>query len=819
MPHPKLRAVLCVVVWSWTGLPTLGQQHETAASEKLLDVRVVLDEADAVLDLLAKRARGQRPTETDWQRLEATEGYRRLKQRQKSFGAESFDSGFRDWVRRVDLTDLERLRSGVNRWRTLDVTTAGRVAHAYLPEGTPLRATIYPVLKRTQNSFVFEVDTDPAIFMYVSGEASESELANTLAHELHHIGSSAGCPNAAADRPPGPVGDILRWMGAFAEGLAVLAAAGGPSVHPHAGRAAEEWIVWERDVARFNEDLPRIERFFLDILSGELDAEAQRPRFFELIRHGDTVPQGPFYTVGWKMGALVEQRFGRQAVIDAICDMPRLLVAYNQIAYENPRDEEGSLAVWSAELLRAIGAPDVIGTWRARPEHNGQRGDFVIRFELDEEGGLRSVVSLPPLDAWNVVTLPVKLEEDRIEVGSWVLQRQVDGGLSGELPAWLVPVHRIAVTLHRSTSIEPPVAQPVEAPLAEPVWTRDLGSPIWAGISTGRGNVYVGDDAGRLTALDAYTGAIEWQFETGGAIRARTTVTEEALLVHSDDGFLYALAPDSGDVVWRAAVASAPIERIPLGAEGARYNHYASAGLLVDDTVYVGGFDGRLYALAAGSGVERWQFEAGDTIAGTPAAAAGQIFFGSFDGHVYALDATSGEELWRYDTGAPVVSSPLVHDGRVLVGSRSYDLLALDAATGELDWAYYYWFSWVESSAVERGGTAYVGSSDGQLVVALDAADGRERWRFDSGGSAWSQPAVTDSTVYIGTVGVADYMVAHQADLLALGRTSGEPLWHYPLSRPGSAGHWGFAAAVAVDETMVFAAGLDGLVRAFRQDP
>jgi outer membrane protein assembly factor BamB len=477
-----------------------------------------------------------------------------------------------------------------------------------------------------------------------------------------------------------------------------------------------------------------------------------------------------------------------------------------------------SLGPAAGETIPAA-APDLVGTWRARPEHNGQVGDFVVRFAAGEEGALVARLSLPPLDAWDVAAVPAKLEGDRVLIGEWALRREPDGGLSGELPATLVPVHRIAFTLYRSGPIEPRAAEEIEAPVAEPVWTRDLGSPIWAGVATGGGLVYAGADDGRLRALAAATGEVRWELETGGALRARPTASGGALFVHSDDGFLYALEADSGNLRWRARVAAGAIERIPLGAKGGRYNHYASSALPAGETVYVGGFDGRLYALDAASGAGRWQFRAGDTIAGTPAAAGKRIFFGSFDGHVYALDAASGEELWRYDTGAPVVSSPLIHAGRVIIGSRSYDLLALDAGTGTLDWKYYYWFSWVESSAVERDGIAYVGSSDGQLVVALDAATGEERWRFDSGGSAWSQPAVTDSTVFIGTVGVADYMVAHEAGLFALDRKTGRPRWHHPLTRPGTAGHWGFGASCAVDETQVYVAGIDGIVRAFRQDP
>ena len=311
----------CWVLLPAAVAPLHSQEPGRPAADSLVDVRVVTDQADAVLALLARRASGEALADADWDDLQATEGYQRLKDRSESFGAEEFDTRFRDWILTADLTELEVLRSGVDGWRALDATAAGRTALAYLPEGTRLRTTIYPVLKSTPNSFVFEVDTDPAIFMYVSGTASESELANTLAHELHHIG------------------------------------AGGPHIHPHAARSAEEWAVWERDVAQFNRDLGRIEQFFLDILAGELDADAQRPRFMELI-NTEEVPQGAFYTVGWKMGALVEQSFGRQAVVEAICDMRRLLVSYNEIANAHPRGDGGSLATWGPELLEGIGAVD-----------------------------------------------------------------------------------------------------------------------------------------------------------------------------------------------------------------------------------------------------------------------------------------------------------------------------------------------------------------------------------------------------------------------------------------------------------------------------
>jgi outer membrane protein assembly factor BamB len=289
------------------------------------------------------------------------------------------------------------------------------------------------------------------------------------------------------------------------------------------------------------------------------------------------------------------------------------------------------------------------------------------------------------------------------------------------------------------------------------------------------------------------------------------------LFVHSDDGDLYALDPTTGTERWRAHISD--VDRIPMGSENSRNNNYASSAVVADGIVYVGGFDGSVVALDLAGGEERWRFSAGATVAATPAVADGRVFFGSFNGKIYALDATSGRELWQVDTGAAVVSSPLVFDDLVVIGSRSYDILALDVATGERAWKHYYWFSWIESSAVEQDGVGYVGASDGQDLLALDLADGEVLWRFDTHGSAWPQPAVTQDAVFIGTLGFADYWANHNGAFFAVDRQTGQPIWQFPQERPGEADSWGFAASPAVSGGLVFAADLEGRVYAFQAVP
>jgi hypothetical protein len=211
------------------------------------------------------------------------------------------------------------------------VSDAAARALAYLPKGTKLRATVHLVIKPKENSFVFDVLGDPAIFLYLDPKVGPAKLENTVAHELHHIGYAAACRDAP---------DELPWLGAFGEGVAMLAAAGGPNVHPHAASLPADRTRWDADLARADEDLPHVEAFLLAVLDGKLSKEeetAQGMAFFGV--------QGPWYTLGWKMAVAVENAEGRDALIATLCEPHRLLVAYNRVS---------TGARWSDALLERL---------------------------------------------------------------------------------------------------------------------------------------------------------------------------------------------------------------------------------------------------------------------------------------------------------------------------------------------------------------------------------------------------------------------------------------------------------------------------------
>lgn len=324
-----------------------------ATKKTAVDVRLVTDEAEAVLAILAKMRSNQPVTENDWQRVFSSEGYVRLKQRELSLQRAFGDDDFRKFVQSDELgARAQLLQETLEKWRRTDVTEAGRLALAYLPKGAKITAKIYPVIKPRENSFVFDVKKDPAIFLYLDPKVSPGEFKNTLAHELHHIGYGSDCPTkqtaAEIDKLPSNSQTLLTYIGAFGEGFAMLAAAGGPNVHPHATSKIEDRSRWDKDVANFNADLKKVEQFFLDIIENKLTAEDTQKTGFSFFG-----TQGPWYTVGWKMAVVIEKTYGRATLIQCFCDQRKLLRTYNTAAARHNRRSRERLALWSTKLIEA----------------------------------------------------------------------------------------------------------------------------------------------------------------------------------------------------------------------------------------------------------------------------------------------------------------------------------------------------------------------------------------------------------------------------------------------------------------------------------
>ena len=135
---------------------------------------------------------------------------------------------------------------------------------------------------------------------------------------------------------------------------------------------------------------------------------------------------------------------------------------------------------------------------------------------------------------------------------------------------------------------------------------------------------------------------------------------------------------------------------------------------VVEGVVYIGAWNGTMYALDAFSGQPLWTFNINDPnpgdrtgfpgIQSSAAVVDGVVYFGGADANVYALDALTGALKWKHSVGDPdtsvegahVWSSPAVFNGKVYVGKSSHldnpcvrgAVIALDAATGAEVWQF-----------------------------------------------------------------------------------------------------------------------------------
>lgn len=144
-------------------------------------------------------------------------------------------------------------------------------------------------------------------------------------------------------------------------------------------------------------------------------------------------------------------------------------------------------------------------------------------------------------------------------------------------------------------------------------------------------------------------------------------------------------------------------------------------------SVYIGSFDGQVYALNANDGSVRWRYQTGG-ILNSPAVVNGVLYIGSQDGYLYALNTSDGSLLWRFKTGGGAGTSPVVANGIVYFDSGWGGFFyALNAQTGALVWQDSTGNTIITSTPAVANGVVYYGDYSGDLN-ALDATNGTSIW-------------------------------------------------------------------------------------------
>jgi outer membrane protein assembly factor BamB len=266
------------------------------------------------------------------------------------------------------------------------------------------------------------------------------------------------------------------------------------------------------------------------------------------------------------------------------------------------------------------------------------------------------------------------------------------------------------------------------------------------------GGVVFPGDTGHLTAFTA-DGEIRWQQETdmdGRGIHGTPVVARGTVYIGAYDGVLYAFDAESGEKQWENKLGDA------IGGSPAYDGERLFVAVEYHDP------EGSTFAVDPDSGDVRWeddQHRPTNHPHSTPAIdpKTGTMVLGSNDGSLYAWEYPELEFKWSFETSPQngtngEIKAPItVYDGAAFFGSWDQHIYRVDLDSGSEDWSFATGgLSMVGPGVDPRRDEIYAGSHDGNLY-ALDGRTGEKRWQFETGGPLTGCPTVCGERIVFGS--------------------------------------------------------------------
>jgi outer membrane protein assembly factor BamB len=279
------------------------------------------------------------------------------------------------------------------------------------------------------------------------------------------------------------------------------------------------------------------------------------------------------------------------------------------------------------------------------------------------------------------------------------------------------------------------------------------GGPI-----TGIKKLFIGSENGKVFALDAETGKLDWEGKVRGEVIAAPAIDAGILVVNTASGVIKAFNASNGQDEWQVE------QEVPaLTLRGVSAPAISSGGVMV------GSADGTISVYILENGQQGWSAEVGEA-----------------DG------STQLERIIDVD------SSPLIYGDRIYSISVKGHLTAIDLRTGRMIWERQY-SSYHDLSI--SGNTIYLTDIKGH-VYAVERQNGLEKW---------SQLSLTNRGV-TGPAVVGDYVVVGDFEgyLHFIDQTTGDIVSRYEVDSSG------LNIAPTVYENIIYAQSRNGDLQAIK---
>ena len=257
----------------------------------------------------------------------------------------------------------------------------------------------------------------------------------------------------------------------------------------------------------------------------------------------------------------------------------------------------------------------------------------------------------------------------------------------------------------------------------EVIWDNNLNTPVSGGLTLSNGILFLGNSKGEVIAFDAKNEKELWRTQLSSEILSSPAVAKQIVVVKTIDGRVYGLSQQTGKQVW---VYDRSVPRLTLrGNSAALINNdiVVSASdsgkltalslkqgkllwettiavakgrnelervidmdvdpVVVDDVIYVAGYQGRIAAVKMGSGQLIWSRDF-SSYSGLYVDAY-RVYVTDATGQVWALNRYNGSTLWRQDKLLRrQLTAPQAHDDYIVMGDYDGYLHWLNREDGKI---------------------------------------------------------------------------------------------------------------------------------------
>ena len=302
------------------------------------------------------------------------------------------------------------------------------------------------------------------------------------------------------------------------------------------------------------------------------------------------------------------------------------------------------------------------------------------------------------------------------------------------------------------------------SPQGQVAWSTNLipatdgdSDATGGGMAYSNGVLYVSSGFGRLTALDARTGAVRWQKRLNATGSGAPLVSDGLLYLVAGDETGWVVDTKDGRIAWQ--IQGTPSVGNVLGAP---------APVIASEFAVFAFGSGDIAAAFRRGGIRRWNASVAGgrrgraaaqivDVTGGPMVVGDTIYIGNHSGRTVAFDASSGERKWTADEGA--VDTVWAAGNSIFLISDRSQLVRLDASDGSIIWAQDL-PGFVKDKPNRRGpivahygpilagGRIVIASNDGYLRF-FNPVDGALVHRVEVPGGATTAPVVAGQTLYV----------------------------------------------------------------------